>query len=463
MYNRNKILAVDSYKASQFLQYPPGTEYIYSYIESRGGEYNETMFFGISAFLQEYLSTPITQDDINEAEEFFGLHGEPFNKEGWQYILETYDGYFPLKIRAVDEGSIIPTKNVLVTVQNTDPKCFWLTSYVETALLRGVWYPTTVATQSWQIRQVIKHYLEVSGDVGLLDFKLVDFGARGVSSSESAAIGGMSHLATGFKATDTIEGILAARRFYGETMAGYSIPASEHSTITSWGRDREIDAYRNMIKQFAKPGALFACVFDSYDVYNAADNIVGDELKTEIIDSGAILVFRPDSGNPLEVVSKVIEILGRRFGYTTNDKGYKVLNNVRIIQGDGVNINTIRDILGKLVSVGWSADNVTFGMGGQMLQMINRDLQKFAMKASAICINGAWSGFSKDPITDPGKRSKTGLVTTYRDRDPNGELSYYSGVLDWTPDVLRNVYELVDKRPVINKPLFQSVRNLANS
>lgn len=460
MYNRNKILAVDSYKASQFLQYPPGTEYIYSYIESRGGEYDETMFFGISAFLQEYSSTPITQADIDEAEEFFGLHGEPFNKEGWEYILKTYNGYLPLEIRAIDEGTIIPTKNVLVTVRNTDPKCFWLTSYVETALLRGVWYPTTVATQAWYIRQVIKHYLEVSGDVNLLDFKLVDFGARGVSSGESAAIGGMGPLAAGFKASDTIEGILAAKRFYGEPMAAFSIPASEHSTITSWGKIRETDAYRNIIKQFGKLGSMFACVSDSYDIYNACENLWGGELKDEVISCGGTLVVRPDSGNPEEVVSKVIEILGRKFGYAINEKGYKVLPNcIRIIQGDGVNIDSIRDILGRLVSIGWSADNIAFGMGGQMLQLLNRDTQKFAMKASAICIDGEWIGFSKDPITDPGKRSKTGLVTTYRNQDG----TYRSGVLDWEHDELKTVYCLKDGLPEINKPSFQSIRNLANS
>ena len=64
---------------------------------------------------------------------------------------------------------------------------------------------------------------------------------------------------------------------------------------------------------------------------------------------------------------------------------------------------------------GLSADNVAFGMGGELLQKINRDTQKFAMKASAICINGEWRDVYKDPITDPGKRSKRGRLALIND------------------------------------------------
>ena len=458
MLRRNKILCVDSYKASMFVQYPPGTEAVYSYIESRGGDYQETMFFGISAFLQEYLSDPITEEDITEAKEFFAMHGEPFNEEGWRYILDTYNGYLPLDIRALPEGTVLPTKNVLVTVVNTDPKCFWLTSYVETMMLRGVWYPTTVATQSFQIRKIIKSYLDLTGDVGLLDFKMVDFGARGVSSGETASLGGMAHLATGFKGSDTIEGIRAAKRFYGEPMAGFSIPASEHSTITSWGRARETDAYRNMIKQFGKPGSIFACVSDSYNIFEACSDIWGTTLKQELIDCGGTLVIRPDSGDPLTVVMRVLEILGEKFGYTINQKGYKVLNTVRLIQGDGVNVHTISSILSTMAAKGWSADNITFGAGGSLLQALTRDDLKFAMKASAIKIDGVWSGFSKDPVTDQGKRSKEGLVTTAKRSDG----SFYTRVLDWEADALEAVYSLENGVPAISKPSFQSVRDLAN-
>ena len=420
---KNLILNTDSYKTSMFKQYPAGTTGVYSYIESRGGRYDETVFFGLQAFIKEYLLKPITQADIDIAEEILTAHGEPFNRAGWEYILRTHKGFLPLVIRAVPEGTVVPVKNVLATVENTDPECFWLTTYLETALLRAVWYGTTVSTQSYTIKRVILDYLEKTGDPTTIDFKLHDFGARGVSSLESAGIGGAAHLVN-FMGTDTISGLLFAREYYGAPMAGFSIPAAEHSTITSWGRDGEVDAYRNMLTQFARPGTILAVVSDSYDIYNAASKLWGEELRQQVIDSGATVVIRPDSGDPVEVNRKLVEILGEKFGYTKNDKGFKVLNNVRLIQGDGINELTVRSILGAFTAMGWSADNIAFGMGGALLQAVDRDTQKFAMKASSACIDDKWVDVQKDPITDSGKKSKAGRVTLWT----NGTGEYVSSV-----------------------------------
>lgn len=406
---QNLILNTDSYKPSHWLQYPPGTENVFSYIESRGGKYDKTLFFGLQMFLKEYLSKPITFEMIEEADAFLKAHGEPFNKVGWQELLYKYGGKLPLRIKAVKEGTVLPTGNILVSVENTDPEFYWLTSYVETALLRAVWYGTTVATQSWYIKQLIKEYLNETGDVNGLAFKLHDFGARGVSSFESAAIGGAAHLVN-FMGSDTISGALALMEYYNaKEMPAFSIPAAEHSSITSWGREGEVDAYRNMLKQFAKKDSLVAVVSDSYDIYKACE-IWGTTLKDEVIKSEATIVIRPDSGTPEMVVLEVARILERYFGSKVNDKGYRVLNNVRIIQGDGINETTIKHILENLKTAGYSADNVAFGMGGALLQQLNRDTQKFAMKASAAKINGEWVDVFKDPVTDSGKRSKKGKL-----------------------------------------------------
>jgi nicotinamide phosphoribosyltransferase len=410
---KNILLNTDSYKVSMFKQYPAGTTGVYSYIESRGGRYDKTVMFGLQAFIKEYLLEPITQADIDIADEILTAHGEPFNREGWEYILQAHGGYLPVVIRAVPEGTVVPVKNVLATIENTDPKAFWLTTYLETALLRAVWYPTTVATQSWTIRKVILDYLERTGDPSLIDFKLHDFGARGVSSLESAGIGGAAHLVN-FMGSDTISGVLYAREYYNAGVAGFSIPAAEHSTVTSWGREGEVDAYRNMLTQFAKPGSIVAIVSDSYDVFNAASKLWGEELREQVIASGATVVIRPDSGDPLTINQQLIEILGQKFGYTVNAKGFKVLNNVRLIQGDGVNELSIRSILGGFMAMGWSADNIAFGMGGALLQQIDRDTQKFAMKCSSAQVNGEWIDVQKDPITDSGKKSKAGRVTLWQ-------------------------------------------------
>ena len=437
------ILNTDSYKVSMFKQYPAGTTGVYSYIESRGGRYDKTVFFGLQAFIKEYLLAPITQADIDIADEILTAHGEPFNREGWQYVLDTHKGYLPVVIRAVPEGTVVPVKNVLATIENTDPECFWLTTWLETALLRAIWYPTTVATQSWTIRQTILSYLEQTGDPTLIDFKLHDFGARGVSSLESAGIGGAAHLIN-FMGTDTISGLLYAREFYDAGVAGFSIPAAEHSTITSWGRDGEVDAYRNMLTNFAKPGSIVAVVSDSYDIFNAASKLWGEELREEVVKSGATVVIRPDSGDPVIVCRKLVQILDQKFGSVMNAKGFKVLNNVRLIQGDGINELTIRSILGAFMANGYSADNIAFGMGGALLQQLDRDTQKFAMKCSSAEINGKWIDVQKDPITDSDKKSKAGRVTLWTS---GGE--YQSAVatphgwtdkgLEWT-DALWEVY-----------------------
>jgi nicotinamide phosphoribosyltransferase len=420
---KNLILNTDSYKVSMFKQYPAGTTGVYSYIESRGGRYDRTVFFGLQAFIKEYLLAPITQLDIDIADEILTAHGEPFNRAGWQYILDTHRGYLPVVIRAVPEGTVVPVKNVLATIENTDPECFWLTTWLETALLRAVWYGTTVATQSYTIKQVILDFLERTGDPTTIDFKLHDFGARGVSSMESAGIGGAAHLVN-FMGTDTITGILFAREYYNAGVAGFSIPAAEHSTITSWGRDNEVKAYENMVKQFGRAGTILAVVSDSYDIFNAASKLWGEDLRQLVIDSGATVVIRPDSGDPVEVNRRLVEILGEKFGYTVNSKGFKVLNNVRLIQGDGINELTVRSILGAFMAMGWSADNIAFGMGGALLQIVDRDTQKFAMKCSAAEVNGKWIDVVKDPVTDSGKKSKAGRVTLWT----NGTGEYVSSV-----------------------------------
>jgi len=410
----NIILSSDSYKYSQFNQYPPGTEYVYSYIESRGAEspeYDILVYIGHQAWIREYGTNRISKADIDEAEAMLKAHGEPFYREGWEYILEAHGGRLPVEIRCIEEGIRTGAGVPLVTIVNTDPKCYWLTSFLETSLLRAIWYPTTVASNSYASKRVIKKYLELTGDPSGLDFKLHDFGCRGVSSAESAGLSGLAHLVS-FNGTDNVAALLAAHRYYDADMAGFSIPAMEHSTVTSWGRENERDSYANMLKLYGKPGAMFAAVSDSYNIFEAIK--MWGSMKDEIIASGATVVIRPDSGEPASMVANVVVALGEEFGYTINSKGYKVLNTVRVIQGDGINTASIRRILSTLEILGWSADNVAFGQGGALLQQVNRDTMKFAMKCSAICVNGEWRDVYKDPVTDSGKRSKRGRFNVTR-------------------------------------------------
>lgn len=409
---QNLILKTDSYKLSHFKQYPPGTTRVSSYIEARtNAPYQRTLFFGLQGFLKEHLSdlAYITQAQVAQAENFSASHGLPFNKAGWDHIISNCNGFLPIRIEAIPEGSGVPVGTPLVQVVNTDPAVPWLTSYIETMLLRAVWYPTTVATRSKHIQLMIADWLNETCDdpASVLPFRLHDFGARGVSSGESAAIGGAAHLIN-FMGSDTIEGILWARKFYGEPMAGFSIPAAEHSTITAWGRDGERAAYANMLEQF--PTGLVAVVSDSYDIFNACRELWGEQLKSAVLARDGTLVVRPDSG-PMSTPVEVVQLLGEKFGTTTNSKGYKVLNpKVRVIQGDGVEFSTINIILSALQREGYSAENIAFGMGGQLLQAVNRDTLGFAMKANAIEIHGTWRDVYKEPKGDSGKNSKRGRL-----------------------------------------------------
>lgn len=412
---------VDSYKASHYLQYPPGTEYVSSYIEARGGDFDNMLFFGLQAYLKQYLFRAITLEEIDYAEELWEAHGVPFNRAGWMHILDKHKGVLPLRIQAVREGTVLPIKNAVVQVKNTDPAVPWLTSYIETALLRAVWYPTTVATLSWHVKQIIGKYLRQTCEnpEAELPFKLHDFGARGSTSYEAASLGGLAHLVN-FQGTDTVSALLAGRAFYGADMAGFSIPASEHSTMTAWGRERETEAYSNMIEQFGGKGKIFAVVSDSYDLFAAVKKIWGGTLKQQVMENGGTLVVRPDSGNPIKVCVDVVESLGDIFGFTINTRGYKVLPPyVRVIQGDGVHALSIEAILQRLKKKGWSAENIAFGMGGALLQRdIHRDTMNWAMKANAIKFAGEdeWHDVYKDPITDPGKTSKRGRQALVKEK-----------------------------------------------
>ncbi len=406
----NPILNTDSYKTSHYLQYPPGTTHIFSYVESRGGIYPHTLFFGLQAILKQELLKPVTPEHIAEARALLDAHGVPFNESGWLRLVEKHSGRLPLEIRAAPEGLVIPVHNALMTIVNTDPEFFWLTSYVETSLLR-VWYPATVATIGWHVRQTIKQALERTADDpdAVMPFMLHDFGARGVSSYASAALGGLAHLVN-FSGTDTLSGVVAARDLYHAPMAGFSVPAAEHCTITSWGRTREYDAYENMVTQFGRKGKTFAVVSDSYDIYEAVNHLWGERLRQRVIDSGATLVIRPDSGDPVEIVAKTLALLAQRFGYDINGKGYKRLRHVRVLQGDGVHPASITEILERVKADGFCIGNIAFGMGGALLQRVDRDTLQFAYKASAVAIDGFWRDIQKDPITDHAKRSKPGLL-----------------------------------------------------
>eukprot|EP00933_Yihiella_yeosuensis_P083266 TRINITY_DN97458_c0_g1_i1.p1 TRINITY_DN97458_c0_g1~~TRINITY_DN97458_c0_g1_i1.p1 ORF type:complete len:527 (+),score=125.65 TRINITY_DN97458_c0_g1_i1:91-1671(+) len=441
-WSENIILTSDSYKISHWKQYPKGTEYVYSYFESRGCEnegWDSVVFFGLQYFIKRYLmGQVVTAEKIEEAAEIYsehfgdGINNNPgmFYREGWEHILKAHGGKLPIHIKSVPEGMVIPNKTVLFTMVNTDPKCFWLTNFLETLLVQ-VWYPMTVATNSRFQKISIMEWMAKTGNTDWavpngVAFKLHDFGFRGVSSVESAAVGGCAHLVN-FMGTDTIAALVCAHKYYGASKAaGGSIPASEHSTITSWGVEGECDAMKNMLESY--PEGLVACVSDSFDIWRACKDYWGDKLKDLIKgrisgDKFGRLVVRPDSGDPAETCTKIIEILLEQFkeDVTTTSTGHRLLPPyIRVIQGDGVDYKSIPKICEALSNAKIAVENIAFGSGGALLQKLNRDTFKCAFKCSDITINGEHREVFKDPITDNGKASKKGRLTLQKVSETTG-------------------------------------------
>lgn len=423
MNKNNLILMADAYKYSHHKLYTPGTTNIYSYLESRGGKFDNTVFYGLQYFIKEYIEgVAFTQEDIDEAAAYmpsiFGRN-DVFDKANFQYILDTYGGKLPVRIKAVAEGTAVPTSNVLMTIENTDPKCYWLTNFLETLLMQ-LWYPSTVATLSREVKKVLNTYFEDTATPGAeagIDYVLNDFGYRGASSPESAGLGGSAHLIN-FNGSDNLAAGIYAKNYYNaiETY-GLSVPATEHSICTLKGEDGELEVFKHVLDTF--PTGIVACVSDSYNIFRACTDYWGTELKEQILNRDGVLVIRPDSGDPIQTLLTIFNLLFDKFGFKTNIKGYKVLPpQIRVLQGDGVNYDAIKEIYQALKENGISAESLVLGMGGALLQKVDRDTQKYAIKCAAAVINGQEVVVQKSPtemnakgeITESFKKSKGGRL-----------------------------------------------------
>lgn len=438
MFNDNIILNTDSYKLGHFMFEPRGTTSNYAYIEARPTkEFEYVQFFGLQYFIKEYLMKPITQEMIDEAEEQVIPHGLPFNRRGWEYILAEHDGYIPVRICALPEGVKVRHGIPQVTVESTDENCPWVAAYIETAILRAVWYPSTVATRSNRWLNTIKQYTD---DVPA-SMKVVDFGARGVQSTESAALGGAAHLIN-FEVTDNQLGIRLLRKYYGADMPGYSIPATEHSVTTSWTKEGELDFYQAILDRFGQGEGdrqPVSVVIDSYDQEEAL-RMWGEDLKMRLIASNMTLIARPDSGDPITNPIKVIHTLMKYFGWAVNGKGYRVLPEyVRVIQGDGINEENLGRLCKQMASHKLSLDNLSLGSGGGLLQAdITRDTHRYAQKSSEVVVDGKTREIQK---LTPGKESKAGRVAVVQDL-PEGVLRYVpEAELELRVNMLQPVYE----------------------
>jgi nicotinamide phosphoribosyltransferase len=452
----NPLLNVDSYKPSHAALYPDHTENMCSYISSREKNF-PVVFFGLQIYLQKFLSKPITWDDLNEADDFWRGHmGMPFDMTPWQRIISEYCGFIPIRIQAVPEGLRVPGNVPLVRITcPTDENLAWLGQYFETQILRAVWYPTTIATNGYDYWQLLEHYYRSTSDnPEAVKFALHDFGTRATTCYEQAKIGGAAHLVY-FEGSDNVPGINCANSVYGSSMAGFSIPATEHSVQCAWGPLRQDEYIDRVLDTYTGNGKkACAIVIDAYDTMREALRICDNAKRIQA--SGTKVMFRPDSGDAVKNILEILEMQAKYFGYRVNSKGFKVIQGAGVVQGDGVDYDTIANICLILADEGWSIENVVFGSGGALLQKdINRDTFSFAQKLSATFEQKKWQDVFK---TTPGKESLRGYVSTVLDCKTN-EIKAVSGVMkSHQVPLMRTVY---DRGDLINQTNFHDVRKRA--
>lgn len=455
-------LLCDFYKVSHREQYPAGTEKIYSTWtprDSRFPDITKVVAFGFQAFIQEYLieyfnkyffSRPV-EDVVHEYHRVIsttlGITSPHTDHIRALHAL----GYLPLRIKAVKEGTEIPIRVPMLTIENTIPEFFWVTNYIETLMSCSLWQTCTSATLAKRFQRILTQWaVTTGGSRDFIQFQGHDFSMRGMGSLESAKYSAAGHLLS-FVGTDSIPGILFLEDFYGANieseLVGTSIPATEHSVMCAYGQN-ELESYRNIITN-VYPTGFVSIVSDTWDLWNVLNNVIAT-LKPEILAREGRVVIRPDSGDPVKIicgdplsdnpnaVRGVVEILWDIFGGIVNEKGYKELDpHIGAIYGDAITIDRCKEICRQLEAKGFASTNVVYGIGSFTYQYNTRDTFSFALKSTYARINGEELMLFKDPITDSGiKKSQKGMVSLFQ----NGGwgVSYQDGLTESGRDNIPN-------------------------
>jgi nicotinamide phosphoribosyltransferase len=443
----NPLLLVDFYKPHHNRMYPDGMSLLYSNLtprKSRLPGVDSVVVFGVQHFILEYLI-----DGFNK--NFFGyrshVHGP--NQRFKKHIIDEYKrhvqvdtahieqlwdlGYLPIKIKALEEGTLCPIGVPCLTIRNTHPDFGWLVNYLETLISCMLWQPITSATIANEYRKLLNHYAEkTTGSTDGVQWQGHDFSMRGMSSPESAILSGMGHLLS-FTGTDTIPAIYQLETSYDATgLIGASVPATEHSVMCMGEKESEIETFKRLLDLY--PDGILSVVSDTWDLWKVLTEFL-PKMKDQILARDGKLVIRPDSGDPVDIIcgtikwtgvydfleyshnasvteKGVIELLWDVFGGTVNDQGFKVLDpHIGAIYGDSITIDRAKQICERLIAKGFASTNIVFGIGSYTYQYNTRDTFGFAMKATYGEVNGVGREIFKDPITDDGtKRSKKGLL-----------------------------------------------------
>lgn len=434
------LTATDGYKLDHRRQYPEGTEFVYSNWTPRGSrieEVNEVVFFGLQYFLDHYLGeiwNEFFDGDIDEIAEAYERRVTAYlgpNSIGTQHIRELHAlGYLPLEFKALEEGTSVPLRVPMFTVENTDARFFWLVNYMETLISNTLWMACTSATVAKRMRALLDKQAERSGGIPeAVAFQGHDFSMRGMSGLEAANMSGAGHLIS-FTGTDTIPAIEFVEDYYPtDSFIAGSVAATEHSVMCAGGEDGERETFERLMNLY--PSGILSVVSDTWDFWKVLTELL-PEIKDKIMAREGTLVIRPDSGDPVKIITGddraergtpehkgAVQILWEIFGGTVNEQGYKVLDpHIGLIYGDSINFERAEAITNRLIENNFVSTSVVFGMGSYGYQFQTRDTFGFAMKATNVVIDGEERAIFKDPKTDSGeKKSLKGRILIARDGD----------------------------------------------
>ncbi|MBE6853495.1 MAG: nicotinate phosphoribosyltransferase [Ruminococcus sp.] len=473
--NANPMVLTDFYKTIHHLAYTPGLEYLVSYWTPRMSRYEYTdkaVVFGMQAFIKEYLIEYFNENFFKKEKskivsEYKRLIGSTMTAQAadTEHIEKLHDlGYLPIKIKAVAEGTRVNIKTPVYEISNTVKGYGWLVNYLETFISVNIWHTINSATVAYAYREVVNRFFDKTvseNAVERIDFsegktiksacseKLPairsaacgDFSMRGMTSIESAEKSSAAHLLS-FTGTATISAILWLEEFYNcdctKETVGKGVPSTEHSVMSSYGRDGEYECYRHLIEDVFTTGPL-SMVSDTYDYWNVVTSVI-PSLKESIMKRDGKIIIRGDSGDPVEIICGTVlntddgekytpEQLGtvrclwNEFGGYINDKGYKVLDkHIGVIYGDAITYERACRIYELLDKMGFAASNVTLGIGSYTYQYVTRDSLGQALKATNSIVNGEERRIFKDPVTDKVKganfkKSQKGMCCVYREGD----------------------------------------------
>jgi len=449
MFKVNPLLCTDGYKSSHHLMYPKNTTLVFSNFTPRSVKYMPKQAQEIVVFGTQYTMMYI--NDLFK-ENFFSREKSSVCNElqkhlnsylGSEYDISHFEelhdlGYLPIEVRGLEEGSIIEPKMPILTIHNTLPSFYWLTNFLETLISTTLWKPMHSASMSYAYNKTVKKYASET-DLANLPFTMFqchDFSMRGMQSLESAISSALGFL-VGSSGTDTLPVLQASEYYYSTSDVAFSVPASEHAVMTAYGKENEIESFSRILDLY--PTGIVSMVSDQFDLWKVLTEFL-PKLKDKIMSREGKAVFRPDSGDPADILCGLntrkdklfsseeikshaykgtIELLWEVFGGTVNDQGFKVLDShVGAIYGDSITLDRVEEICERLKEKGFASTNVVFGVGSYSMGYATRDNQGSAVKATYVEIHGVGREIFKDPITDDGtKKSAKGLLAVF-----NGKL-----------------------------------------